>query len=539
MLRIVWQKIRHYSNQPVSAAIISVFAINILLAVVAFGKDVLLASYLGTSAAADAFLLAFFLPDTIGNNLLAAAIGVACVPVFAHVKAVKSEEYLARLLNAVLLSVVGLSVLLFAAGYFWREAVLSYLASGLPEAVYRQCMHLYLLMLPGLLLYPLVTVLAALLQVYHRFVIPALAPVIFNACFLTGVVYCYQTGLAVEDGVYLIAAAVTCGAGAMFLLLGAGLVYYRVPVLRNQCVSVVQLKWQEIKGDLSNIYGTFGPYLLILGTVQSVLFVERYLAAFIGTGCVAAVNYAYRLAQFPIWVFVLALGTVIYPLLAKTAALKQKIKFKQLLANTLQNVVAISLPFALALLVLRIPIITMLFYRGAFALDSVVLTAQILAGYAFAIVGQSITLILLRAMMVIGKMGLMLLSALSAAIINIGADVLFVNWYGAAGIGFGAALGAAANAGMALLILNHIGYLRVKKYLIALWGICFAVMPLLLLLIAYRYAWDYFAFNKSLWSAWLSLGLTGVAGLVIYGLGLRHYRIGGKFTDQGESDGFA
>lgn len=527
----------HYDNQSYSGAISGILVINILLAVVAFGKDILLASYLGTSASADAFLLAFFLPDTVGNNLLAAAIGVACVPVFAHAKEVKPPGYLLRLVSMALVTVGGLSVLLLAAGFLWREAALSLLGSGLPQPVYRLCMRLYILMLPGLIAYPLVTVLTALLQVYHRFVIPALAPVLYNLFFLGGVIYCYQAGFAAEQGVSIIAAAVLGGAGAMLILLCAALACYRMPVIMLCGRNAKLTEWQEMKRDLYNIYKIFGLYLLILCTVQSVLFVERYLAAFIGTGCVAAVNYAYRLAQFPVWVFVLALGTVVYPLLAKAAALKQDAEFKQLLGTTLQYTVMISLPFALVLLVLRVPVITVLFCRGAFTADSVLLTAQILAGYALAIVGQSVNLILLRTMMVIGKMRQMLWAALCAAVINIGADFILVNLCGAAGLGFGAALGAAANTVLGLLILDRAGYFSANDFRSALRSIFPAALPLLFFLFGCRFAWDYFRLGGSICSAYFSLGLAGIGSIVLYGIGLHYCRNRGKCTD-GERNGW-
>ncbi len=66
----------------IKSVLSTVVIANIILAAVSFAKDLLLASYLGTSGEADAFYMAFFIPDNFGNNLLAASAGVACVPLF-------------------------------------------------------------------------------------------------------------------------------------------------------------------------------------------------------------------------------------------------------------------------------------------------------------------------------------------------------------------------------------------------------------------------------------------------------------------------
>ena len=101
--------LKYYARNAIGA----VMMVNLLLAVFALIRDICVASYLGTTSQADALLLAYFLPDTAGNVLIAAAVGVSCVPAFS--KLLVREEYL--LLNKsvknVNISVLVLSLILF------------------------------------------------------------------------------------------------------------------------------------------------------------------------------------------------------------------------------------------------------------------------------------------------------------------------------------------------------------------------------------------------------------------------------------------
>ena len=160
-----------------------VIMINLTLALAAFGKDVFLAAYLGTSSEADVFLLSYFVVDTIGNNLIATALGVACLPVFAQWH-VHSER---QLFIQTVRSTVFFSLILtgFLALLMWveRGLILTMFGGKWPHSILELGMLVFSIILPALIIFPLLAIGTSILQVYSKFIIPALAPVLFNLVF--------------------------------------------------------------------------------------------------------------------------------------------------------------------------------------------------------------------------------------------------------------------------------------------------------------------------------------------------------------------
>ncbi|MGZ6505465.1 MAG: lipid II flippase MurJ, partial [Tumebacillaceae bacterium] len=138
--------------------------INLVLAVLAFGKDLVQADFFGTSSSSDALTLAFFIPDTIGNNLLAFALGVACVPMFCKLLVQGDRKRLQRLLLQVTVYAVVVSLVLSVLLYFYSDQVLHAIGSGMEPDVFALCRHILILLLPTIVLVPLCMIGSAALQ---------------------------------------------------------------------------------------------------------------------------------------------------------------------------------------------------------------------------------------------------------------------------------------------------------------------------------------------------------------------------------------
>jgi putative peptidoglycan lipid II flippase len=197
--------------------------------------------------------------------------------------------------------------------------------------------------------------------------------------------------------------------------------------------------------DLSLFHKSFWPYLMILISMQLVLMAERWFASGMETGTVAGLNYAYRLAQFPNWVFVTAVTMVVLPTLARLWKEGDLQQMQAILNRALQLTLLIMIPAALVLCFGRHPIIRLLFQHGSFDERSEAITATILAGYSLAIVGQAVAAVYLRLFVTIGRMRIPVIGYLAAAIVNVVLDAWLTQQFGAVGIGLGAAGGAAVN----------------------------------------------------------------------------------------------
>jgi putative peptidoglycan lipid II flippase len=190
----------------------------------------------------------------------------------------------------------------------------------------------------------------------------------------------------------------------------------------------------------------FIPYFFILFSIQAVFFAERYLITAFDSGAAAALNYAFRITQLPVWVFVAAISIVILPSLSKQMALGKVIAVNLIMSNAFKAILLIIFPAMLFLFLLREPITIALFQRGAFDARSVMLTTSILEGYSLSIICQSISLICLRYFLASRQLTVVLIIYASSALVTILTDAWFISFMSLRGIGYGAAIGALLNA---------------------------------------------------------------------------------------------
>jgi len=417
--------------------------LNLLNAALAFFKDAALAAYLGTSSEADAFSQAMFIPDTIGVNLLAAALGTACIPMFA-----KLQSNGNRLRNAavtVAWRTLLVSAALIAALLLLGEQAVYAVAPGLDGPSAELCAALLRILLPIVALSPLLVIAGALLQAKLSFWQTAFAPLLTQVIVLACAIGLIVFGYPRRDGAVWLAAACLAGvcASAAFLFWS---LYRRYRT--NRCEPSGGMKFSDSalpsdKRDIRRIFRTFVPYFLIVACMQIVLFAERFIASRMETGTLAALNYAYRVSQFPNWVFVAAVAMVVLPSLAIDWEAGRVDAVHKRMRRALALTVAVTVPFATVLSFASGPVVTILFRRGSFDEHSQAMTSAILAAYAFAIVGQSVSAVLLRYFLAAGRMWLPAVCYAFATAVNVGLAFALTGPFGAAGFGYAAALSAA------------------------------------------------------------------------------------------------
>lgn len=472
-----------------------IMAVNIMLAIIALMKDILTAHYLGTTAEADALLLAYFIPDNIGNILFAAAIGTACVPVFAKLSVLEEEERLNNCIRNINYSMFFLAILLFIAFYLMRYHIISFLGEGLLPEIKELFLDLYIIVLPTVLIFPTFSIGSAVLQIYNRFIVVAMAPVLSNVPFIGVVLYTIYNNTPISKGVYGLAFSLTGGVLVMFILIWCSLAIVKGDKFKAIFAIHSNITNEELK-DIKDILLIFIQYFLIILSTQSVLYVERYLASFLQTGSIAGLNYAYRIALFPLWIFITAISAVILPTLSRYSGLGRKKEIEDTVSKAFYLSLIITIPMAIIVFSQRIPIITILLKRGAFDERSLQITAAILAGYSLAIIGQAILHIGLRVFLALGKLFLTMLLCFAAALFTVLMDIYLVQKIGSAGIGYGAAIGASANAVAIIYVLKKYIDLNVSREIKLIIKILIANIPVLLISVLGSAVWSDFFQNK-------------------------------------------
>lgn len=436
-------KLKKDSNY--SKLVVIIVVINIVLAVLALLKDMFMASYFGTTVNADAFTLSFFITDMLGNNLIGNAVAVSCIPLFTKIYDGFDEYKLYDNLVNVNISYFILTAFTFLIIILFKSQIISSLASGFITGTINKSIQLLIILLPIILIYPIVMSGISYLQVKGKFIISSLAAILYNFIFLLGICYCVFFKIPVNKGIFIIAYSVVAAVIAMAILLYIKIIKERKTIKKSERKHLVKK---------ARVYKLFMPYFIILLLSQLVLYYERYLASFFEGGSVAALNYAYRLSQFPIWVFVSAIATVLFPTMAKHNSEGDLKSLSEVFINALLWVFILTMPVTFILYILRNPIITILFLRGAFNSSSLIITSQILSGYSLAIIGLSISALCLKVYLAREEVKTPLLIFIVTSIINITLDYFLTNRIGIKGVGYGAAISSIVNASLMLFLIR-------------------------------------------------------------------------------------
>ncbi|EXX85698.1 murein biosynthesis integral membrane protein MurJ, partial [Paenibacillus darwinianus] len=343
---------------PVAA----VAAVNAAGAFAAFMKDVLLAMFLGTSVQADAVALAVFVPEMIGILLLGTAIGTACVPIFAKIDVLDGRAALADRVWRTGGQVALLTIALYAACLLAAPSIVRWLAGGdgaLEEATY----PLLLIVLPIAVFYPIASVGMAVHQTLRSFLLPMAGPILTNVFMLASLSVLMAAGSSGQSGIAVVSWALTFGVAvlAAALWLPIRRMLRRAEPARDNPVDSAD---SSIAPRLQ-LWAMAGQYGLLLAGTHVVYLAERFLAARMETGAVAALNYAFRLSQLPVWVYVGAFAAVMLPQLSRQLALKQSKELRDTMLKGLHNVMLITLPVTVLLWMLREPVVELLFMRGS------------------------------------------------------------------------------------------------------------------------------------------------------------------------------
>ena len=369
-----------------------------------FIRDVAFAHFLGAGAATDAFLVAFKLPNLFRRLTAEGALTNAFLPSYSLARQRKSNHTAIILAAEVQTALfVGLCLIVLVMELF-MPFIVGGLAPGFRETPDRldAAVDMARLTMPYLPMISLVALWAALLNSQDCYFGGAFSPVILNVCLIGGA-FCvpfFQEQLelsAVRLGLPIALGVLLAGVGQMILL---------QQQLRRQRIRVPLICF-SLSREARKMWLSFIPAALGAGVMQFNLLVDLVLASLLATGSISWLYYADRLAQLPLGLVGIAMGTALLPRLSRieaehhaTKQVKQKI-FCTALSHAIIPVSILTIPAVAAFLVLSDVLITGLFRSGAFSDSDVTAAALALMAYAFglpAFVGMKLTQAALYAM---------------------------------------------------------------------------------------------------------------------------------------------
>lgn len=328
----------------------------------------------------DVYFAAFVIPDTIFQLLVVGAVSAAFIPVYQEYSD-KSESEANRMAN-VALSTVGATLLFFTVLIaIFARPLAGLLAHYSPEKLDLMA-NLIRIMSGAQILFTFSAFLTGVLQAQRRFLVPAIAPLMYNIGTIAGIFF-----LSSHLGIYSAAVGVLFGALLHVLV--------QLPT-----VIAIGFKPQIIfdlkhKGVL-NMLKLMPPRTLSLGLDQIERAVAVNLTSILSAGSLAIFNFARQLYILPISLFGVSLSQASFPALAQEANLEDKTKFRDTLSKSILQIFFFALPASILVLVLRIPLVRIAFGAKAFPWDATLLTGRALALLALSIAPQAVTQTLTR-----------------------------------------------------------------------------------------------------------------------------------------------
>ena len=355
-----------------SASIITL--VTIVSRILGYFRDQRLTLLLGTSTVADSFILAYQIPNLLRRLVGEGAMTASFIPVFTGYMAEKSREELWRFANRVFWTLaLVLAVLTVLGMVFSSQAVWLFTFLGKSPAHWQQAVDLNRIMFPYIFFIGLAALAMAILNCFHVFGLPAATPILLNVTMITfsiGAVWRYFNNPALA-----LAVGVVVG-GTLQLLI-------QVPLLVKQGMSFapsISFRDPGVRavGRLM-IPGFFG-----IGVAQINFFVDTIFAtaAKMPEGSVTALYVADRVMELVLGGYAIAVATAILPMMSHQAAAHDYEAMKKTFAFSLRIVSYITIPAAVGLIILREPIIRVLFEHGEFSQASTALTAHALLFYA-------------------------------------------------------------------------------------------------------------------------------------------------------------
>ncbi|GAA3971016.1 murein biosynthesis integral membrane protein MurJ [Allohahella marinimesophila] len=347
-------------------------AMTMISRVLGLARDMVIANLFGASAGADAFFVAFKIPNFMRRLFAEGAFSQAFIPVLSEYKTRYTLEEVRRLVSRVggTLGLVLLAVTLL--GVAGADVLAFLFAPGFSDDAEKLALTVELLRLtfPYLFLISMTAFAGSVLNSYGYFAIPAITPVLLNISLIMSAIF---LSASMDEPIAALAWGV--------LIAGVAQLLFQLPFLRR--IGLLPAPMLDIRHEgVRRIGRLMLPALFGVSVSQINLLLDTVLASFLQTGSVSWLYYSDRLTELPLGVFGIAVATVILPSLSSRHASNSTVEFSRTLDWGVRTVLIIALPATLALTWLAEPLIATLFQHGALTDYDVLQSSRSLQAYA-------------------------------------------------------------------------------------------------------------------------------------------------------------
>ena len=418
----------------------AIFAIATALSRVAgLAREIVAASYFGTSGPASAFTIASQIPNLMANLFAQAALSAAFVPVFTDLlqQGRKKEAFkLASTLFWIILIALGAltAIGILAAGTIMPlftgstfGPVLDHLTAGLSQVLF-----------PVVLLLGLTGLLVGVLQSYDEFSIPAIAPAVWNLVILVLLVVLHPR---FQPGKQIYAYAIAWLVATVVQLLMVAWAMRKIDFRLR-----FELDWRDPR--VRQVFLLMLPVTIGLGIVNLDQLLNSVFGTLVSRDAPRAIDNAFRIYMLPQGVFSVAVATVLFPTLSRQAARRDVARMRRVVGNGMRQINLLLIPAAAMTMVLATPITRLIYQRGAFTAHSTHIVSIALFWFAVSMPFAGVNLLLTRTFFAVKRPWIPTSLAGVNMIVDIVVSLALYQPFGIAGLVIGT---ASANAVMTAL----------------------------------------------------------------------------------------
>jgi putative peptidoglycan lipid II flippase len=456
-------------NDRVTKAAGVVGSATLLSRIFGFIRDVVIAWFFGAGLSSDAFFVAFRIPNLLRRLFAEGSLSVAFIPVFTDTLTNQGKDEAFEMAKSAVRLLSVLLVVVAITGILLSPLIIRIIAPGFISSPEKLSVTIFLtrIMFPYIFFIGMVALSMGILNVLGHFAAPALAPVFLNISIICSV---FLISPHMADPVTGLAIGVVIG-GILQLAL-------QVPFLIKKGFYF----WQKAKifhPGLKKIGLLMVPTIFGAAVYQINILVGTLLASLLSEGSVSYLYYADRLVQFPLGIFAIATATAVLPSISRQAAKKDLQAVRDTFSYAMKLVFFITIPSMVGLIVLREPIVALLFKRGAFDAKTTHLTAYALLYYSIGLWAFSAVRIVVSTFYALQDTKTPVRMGIISVCANIILGVILMGPLGHGGIALSTSLASMLNLGLLVRALKRtLGVLELRTIMASVYKtlICSGVM---------------------------------------------------------------
>ena len=455
------------SNQKkVTKAAATFGGITFISRVFGFVRDMVIARAFGAEMMADAFFVAFRIPSLLRELFAEGAMSAAFIPVLSKELHDRGHESALRLIRATFTTLLIILICIVSAGVALAPFIVKLIAPGFSAgSKFYLTVNLTRIMFPYLLFISLAALTMGILNTLGIFSIPAMSPIMLSICMIGSVYFLVPR---FSTPIYGLAIGVITGGFLQFFI--------QIPPLWKRKM-MPALRFEPSHPGVRQIGKLMLPMMFGLSVTQLNIFVNTILSSFLKEGSISYLYYGIRLIHFPLGIFGVAVATAVLPTLSMCAAKKDYQGIRETYSFAIRLILFITLPAMTGLIVLRVPIVHVLFQGRAFDYTATLGTAEALLFYSVGLWAFAATRVTAQTFYSLQDTKTPVKATTIGVVINIIMSIILMGPLQHGGLALATSLAAMGN--LAFLIWNlrrRLGHIGLREIVHSLKTIVFATV---------------------------------------------------------------